>query len=262
MDLFRGSPSAGRLDFDRLRAAQNRFVIADAEAGSDALPSFLGQVVTSTANLKANRFCSVVPTMVLGQEREGAAGIFATSSGASVNPTKVLVYLMGSNVPAMGDYLVCRFVDHRWVAEATHRGSHPDWITLPSCLCLVPPTLQMVSGDPRCNYGMFQSCSLTYGPPPPSLLPLGHQGYQFTSSAMFDDPISKAKFYYFFFCIYGQFILTRVFPTSPMGTPFSDGLLYTWLVGGYGNTCDPFQLEIGQAYPGSDLSCSVSITGG
>lgn len=137
----------------------------------------------------------------------------------------------------------------------------PPGIILPNCLCTVPPTLQMVSGDPSCNYGMFQSCTITYGPPTPDFLPLGYQGNQFTSNETFFDPISKSYFYYFFFCFYNQFTLTRIFSNSPMGSPFIDGLLYTWVVGGYGNTCDPFQLEIGMPFPGSDLTCRVMISG-
>ncbi len=259
--------SGGRLDFERLRLSQSRFDGSGGVARSDALPSILGRVVTTEASIQVGRFCQVVPSLVLGAEREGGVGVFADLAaipGSGMNPATVSVYLMGSFVPMTGDYLICRFVDHRWVAETTGGGTTHGGggVSLPSCFCAVPPALRMTSADPKCNYGMFQSCSIQYGPPPPAMVALGFSGDVFTSPRSFDDPISKSSFFYYFFCRHNQFFLTRIYPTSPYGSPYRDAILYNWIVGGYGNTCDPFQLLMGMAYPGSDSTCSVSIIGG
>jgi len=266
MDLRQEISGAARLDFERLRIAQSQRNWSDAEAGSDALPSFLGRVVSTGTNLKDGHFCKVVPTTVLGNEQEGASGVFTDSTGGTASlatTATIFVYLLGSFQPTTGDYLVCRFVDHRWVAETSGAGSGPGpgGVLIPTCFCAVPPYLQMTSAYPQCNYGMFQSCSLAYGPPPPSMVALGFQNNVFTSAQTFLDPITQSNFYYYLNCRNNQFILTRVFPTSPFGSPYRDGILYTWTVGGSGNTCTPFRLLNGSAYPGSDATCSVSIMG-
>ncbi len=266
MDSQQQTKGTGRLDFERLRRAQLRLDWSGGAGGSDALPSLLGRVVTTEASIKVGGFCKVIPSVVLGVEQEGSAGIFADSatvSSSGTNPSTVFVYLLGSFVPMPGDYLICRFVDHRWVAETTGGGkSHGGGgISLPSCFCEVPPVLQMISADPKCNYGMFQSCSIQYGPPPAAMAGLGFSKNVFTSPQSFYDPISKSNFFYYFSCQYNQFYLTRVYPTSPFGSPYRDGILYSWVVGGYGNACNPFQLSNGMAYPGSDSTCSVSISG-
>ena len=253
--------SASRLDFERLRATRTRLIPPGGEAMSDALPSFLGRVVSVETSLKTGEYVKVIPATVLGNETEGTSGTFTAQSGTC--PT-VLVYLLGSFVPMTGDYLVCRFVDHRWVAETTGGGiSHGHGtVVIPACFCTLPPVLQMTSGDPACNYGMFQSCTLSYGSPPPAVVALGLNTDLYTSSALFLDPITNSEFFYHFFCHYNQFFLSRIFPVSPLGSPYRDGILYYWTVGGYGNSCDPLLLEVGMPFPGSDLSCSVSITAG
>ena len=148
------------------------------------------------------------------------------------------------------------------MAELTGGGTaHGTGISLASCFCSVPATLQMTSGDPNCNYKMFQSCTLQYGPPPPAMVVFGFKVNVFTSTANFIDPISGSSFFYYFSCQYNQFFLTRIFPTSPLGSPFRDAILYSWIVGGYANTCAPFSLIDGAAFPGSDSTCSVSISG-
>ena len=254
-------PNADRLDFERLRGAALNPGRSGSFGQGDALPAMLGRIISVQAKVKPGQFCRVAPAEVLGVEGEGGLGVFADQVQAA-NAPPVLVYLLGSFVPAVGDYLVCRFVDHRWVAETSggtivHGSSG---ILLPSCFCMVPPSLQMISASPDCNYQMFQSCTLRYGPPPPAMVEFGYTGNVFTSSTC-HDPLTNSDFFYYFWCQYNQFFLTRIFPTSPFGSPYRDGILYTWIVGGYGNTCDPFQLEQGSPFPGSDLTCSVSITG-
>lgn len=129
-----------------------------------------------------------------------------------------------------------------------------------SCFCDPPVTLNMISANPSCNYQMFQSCTLTYGPPPPAMVEFGYTSDIFTSET-FNDSLTNDDFFYYFWCQYNQFFLTRVFPVSPFGSPYRDGILYTWIVGGNGNNCKPFSLQSGTPFPGSDLTCSVTITG-
>ena len=136
-----------------------------------------------------------------------------------------------------------------------------DGVALPNCFCNVPKTVKMTSANESCNYGMFRSCSLTYGPPPPAMQALNFTANVFTSSAMFVDQVTDASFFYYFNCRTNQFFLTRIFPESPMGSPFRDAILYTWNIGAIGNTCVPFAMPIGVAFAGSDASCSVSLSG-
>ncbi len=251
-----------QLDFERLRGGSSLSDRLGSFFAHDALPAMLGRVISVQAKVKLGQFCRVLPATVLGMEREGGTGAF-TDAGQTSTASPVLVYLLGSFVPAVGDYLICRFVDHRWVAETSggtivHGSSG---ILLPSCFCMVPASLRMISAEPNCNYQMFQSCTLQYGPPPPAMVEFGYTSHVFTSST-FHDPLTDSDFFYYFWCQYNQFFLTRIFPTSPFGSPYRDGILYTWIVGGYGNTCEPFQLEDGSPFPGSDLTCSVSISGG
>ena len=262
MSKHQDTPPDDRLDFERLRLSGSDLRQPVTLADGDALPSMLGRVVTIQANIKAGRFVRVVPSVVLGKEREGGVGIFA-DAGQGSSVSSVLVYLLGSFVPATGDYLVCRFVNHRWVAESSagNATSGSD-VTLPTCFCQVPASLQMISFAPDCNYKMFQSCSIQYGPPPPAMIAQNFTSNVFTSSAMFLDPISKSDFFYYFWCQYNQFFLTRIYPTSPFGSPYRDAILYSWVVGGYGNSCQPFRLENGSPYLGSDTSCAVSMIGG
>ena len=262
MSIIPEQPFDERLDFERLRAGRPEFTTPGPSPLHDALPSFLGRVVTVQSIIKSGRFVKVAPAILLGKEGEGGSGTFS-DAGTGINAPSLLVYLLGSFVPTTGDYLVCRFVDHRWVAETTGGKVTPGTgILLPSCFCMVPPTLQMVSSYPDCNYKMFQTCTIQYGPPPPAMVAQNFTSNVFTSTSSFVDPITKSSFFYYFWCQYNQFFLTRIFPTSPFGSPYRDAILYSWVVGGYANTCQPFRLENGAPFPGSDTACQVSIIGG
>lgn len=154
----------------------------------------------------------------------------------------------------------------QWVAKATSGGTTPPpTVTPPNCFCAVPISLQMHSDYPECNYQMFQSCGIAYGPPPADLQDAGYTANAFVSTSTFVDPVSGADFYYYFYCRLNQFFLTRIFPHFPDGTPdgsaYRDGTLYSWIVGGAGNQCSPFQLTNGKPFPGSDASCAVQIRG-
>jgi hypothetical protein len=136
-------------------------------------------------------------------------------------------------------------------------------VIIPTCFCdPVPSHLTMTSADPLCNFGMFQSCKIVYGPTPPEYSTLNLGTNSFLSDKSFPDQIARgALFRYLLVCQFNQFNLSRVYITSPYGSPYRDGILYTWITGLPGNTCSPFLLGNGQAFPGSDGSCGVTISG-
>ncbi len=243
-------------DYERLRASLLRPSDADDRPPVAGAPAFVGEVLSPQAEIAVGRFLLVAPTVVLGAEAEGGPGAFNVIPMASVP-----VYLLGPSVPAQGDFLVCRFVDHRWVAErgtSSSGGSTPP-ITIPSCYCPVPPKLAMTSSDPSCNYGMFQPCTISYQATPSWAADLGLGPMIFLSDRAFDDPIEGYPFYYFLYCQSNQFNLTRLYPMSSYGSAYRDALLYSWLLGGYANSCNPFSLDGGNPFPGSDASCAVQI---
>ena len=133
----------------------------------------------------------------------------------------------------------------------------------PGCFCpTAPQNLAMFSGSETCNYGMFQSCSIVYGPTPAGYADLGLGTNSWLSTESFPDVIAdNAMFQYLLTCYYNQFNLSRVYLDSPYGSPYRDGNLYTWVVGSYANTCVPFSLTSGTTFSGSDAACYVSITG-
>ena len=138
-------------------------------------------------------------------------------------------------------------------------GSGGGSVSIAGCNCTsIPETLTMTSADPTCNFDMFQNCTLQYGLTPSAFLPTGVGTYSFLSTTGFPDPVaSGAIFYYYLSCQYNLFTLSRVYVTSPYGSPYRDGVLYTWSTGE--NTCSPFMLTKGMAFPGSDLTCCVRI---
>jgi hypothetical protein len=244
-------------DFARLRLKRAGLVVPDPERFGGGVPAFVGRVTSTGPKIAVGDFLLVQPTFVLGSESEGGTG-----SLTSVPTDPVPVYLVGPGTPSTGDFLVCRFVDHRWAAERSKSGNQRGgYGTIPNCFCTaIPAALTMTSSDPTCNYRMFQSCMIQYGPTPAQFAPLNLGPNIFLSTESFADPVAGgAEFFYYLACQYNQFSLTRLYPASPFGSPYRDGILYTWLVGGYGNTCSPFHLDNGMAFPGSDLSCSVTI---
>lgn len=132
---------------------------------------------------------------------------------------------------------------------------------IPDCFCSpTPATLTMTSTDPECNFRMFQDCTITWQANPGNLGTLPDHCYLSTEG--FPDPVSGGSiFYYYLTCQYNLWTLTRIWPESPYGSPFRDAVLYTWVMGGFGNTCSPFRLDYGSAFPGSDLTCEVKIDG-
>ncbi len=248
---------SSRDDYERLRLRQAGLHWLGDNLDGGGVPAFVGQVTTVASLIAVGKFLMVQPTSILGPEVEGGSGqLLAVGS-----PT-VPVYLVGPAKPATGDYLVCRYIDNRWAAERmTVGGSSGPTGPLPNCFCNpIPATLTMTSFSTTCNYGMFQSGTIQYGPTPAGYLDLDIGVNSFLGVESFPDVTANgAMFQYLLTCLNNQFNLSRVYLESPYGSPYRDGLLYTWLVGGYGNTCKPFHLDDGLAYAGSDQSCFVTI---
>ena len=141
-------------------------------------------------------------------------------------------------------------------------------VSIPGCPCMpMPTTLNMVSSKPASNNGIFQSATLQYITVPAPYLPvvLTPQAIMSTDGAgnvaTFNDPVLGANFAYLLPCYFGAYVLTRVYLTTPVGSPFRDGIRYTWFVGLPGNTCSPFSLTVGTIFAGGDATCVVTIMG-
>lgn len=111
-------------------------------------------------------------------------------------------------------------------------------VTISNCFCNhIPSSLSMFSADQACNFSMFQSCTLSYGPHP-GFSAFGLGTNYFLSDQSFTDPaLSGAVFWYSLSCQFDLWKLTRNYLTSPLGSPFQDGILYTWHSGATGNSC-------------------------
>jgi len=242
----------------RARARGNAVALAattrDPAAGTP-YPAFVGRVFGDpTVPSATGAFYAVHPVDVTGPEAEAGPGSLAIDASRSQ-----LVYVVGSVAPAAGDDLVCRFIDDRWVGERF--GRHATNITLGGCSCAnIPAALKVHVSEPDSNNRIFQNCTLVYGPTPDGLGPLAAYPNSYLSSAQFTDSYSGDKFWYYFACVQGDYVLTRVYLKSVYGSPFRDTVRYKWLIGYKGNVCSPFLLPDGVIYTGGDASCVVTVT--
>lgn len=160
---------AGLQSFDeyaKLRLRRAGLVVPDPEREGGGRPAFVGRVTSTGSRIAAGSFLLVQPTFVLGDEVEGGAGLFTTEEESSVP-----VYLVGPGTPSTGDYLICRHVDYRWVAERSRSGrgaAHCTPCNIPAAgLVLSWYYWQVHSGG---TYGT------TYTPAGPIATPLAYGG--------------------------------------------------------------------------------------
>jgi hypothetical protein len=221
-----------------------------------AFPTLVGQVFANpTVPTSTGQYFSVHPVDVSGPEQEAGAGVLTTDASRTF-----LVDVVGSKPAVAGDYLICRFVGNRWVADRMGT-SQPPGVFIPGCPCaLSPATLHMTSSKPQSNNGIFQSAVLQYGPTPAALLPVVLTPNAYLSTSSFTDPVLNAEFWYYLLCHFGAYVLTRVYVHTPLSSPFRDAIRYTWFVGLPGNTCTPFLLSTGSVFPGGDATCVVTIS--
>jgi hypothetical protein len=241
---------------ERNRLERLRWAIEGRNHASHSPRRYVGKVVTAPSAVPA--YVPTNPVKISGPIAEGGSPTYA------VDTTRVVPVLVLGTVPSAGQNLIAKNYRGRWVVQlrGSSGGGDGGWGTIPNCFCTqIPINLTMTSADPTCNFRMFQSCSISYGPHPGfESLNFGHNYY--LSDQGFPDPVANgATFYYALLCQFNQFSLTRAYLTSPYGSPFRDGILYTWLVGGSGNNCAPFHLDNGTAFPGSDPRCRVMIDG-
>jgi hypothetical protein len=103
-------------DLWRLRLAAGSTRPPSRGDASGGTPAFLGKVTTAAPAV--GKFLLVDPVLALGPEVEGGTPSFTVS----VPGAGIAIYLLGPAVPVTGDYLVCKFVDYRWVAERGKTG--------------------------------------------------------------------------------------------------------------------------------------------
>lgn len=247
-----------RLNF---QAARSTF----APPSTSGSPVVVGQVVTLDADIHAGDFVLCNPCQVYGPEVEGGAGTVTVDTS-----TNFAVYPLGPAPVKHGDFLICRFVDFRWVAERmTTSGSGIIYIPTAFCPCpTTPAILTMVSANATCDAGIFQSDTITYGPTPAVFLALVTGATScFLGDTTFTDATTLDTFRYLLDCAPGVYRITRLFYTSGGApTPFRDITRYFWPVPWPGNSCPPaFALTVGSAFVGSacqtGLGTLVHVTG-
>jgi hypothetical protein len=250
-DLF--SPLRTRLDRDG--SELSRQPVGPRPGGP---PVFVGQVVAHPLLPTAtNVYYSVNPVSILGTEGEGNAPVLLVDT-----TTTVLVCVLGTQAPSLGDNLICRYEGNRWVAERYGSGGNPGsgGASIPGCACpIVPQTLRMSTSGP-CDPATFQSCVLQYGPTPPEFSGLGLGTNSFLSTQSFTDTYTGTLFRYNLVCNTVFFQLSRVYLATSSGVAYHDSTIYTWVIGLGGNTCTPFFLSNGSIFSGGNPNCLVTIS--
>lgn len=137
-------------------------------------------------------------------------------------------------------------------------------VIVPGCPCTSSPAvIAMTSSKPASNNEIFQSARLLYGPTPSTLLPAVLLSSSYLSDTSYNDPILGAAFFYFLTCTINSYVLTRVYPTTSITSPFRDLVRYKWVPGFPGNDCGPpFQMLSGQIFLGGDATCIVTLAVG
>ena len=224
--------------------------------GPGQFPAFVGRVFANPKLPAAtNQYYSVHPVAILGIEGEGNVASLVPDTS-----TTILVCVLGSKTPALGDDLICRFAGHRWVAERfggqAGGGGGP---SIPGCACVTVPAVLHMSSSGPCD-GVFQPCVLQYGPTPAYLSGINLGANCFLSTATFTDAFSGIQYLYNIECDTIFFHLSRVYLPSANGGAYHDSSIYSWSIGQPGNTCSPFLLSNGYIYTGGNTSCIVTVS--
>jgi len=224
--------------------------------GPGQFPAFVGRVIANpTRPAASNLYYSVNPVAVLGIEAEGSPATLVPDTA-----TTVLVCVLGSEVPVIGDDLLCRFVENRWVAERYGSRSHEGGASIPGCACLAIPTVLYLTAVGPCE-GIFQACVLQYGPTPAEFSGLDLGANCFLSTETFFDEFAGVSYRYHFGCDTNFFRISRVYEPSVYGGPIHDASIYSWSINHPGNTCNPFLLSSGSIFSGGNTNCIVRVNG-
>jgi len=202
----------------------------------------------------ASKYHLTHPVNVSGAETEGGAGTLTIDTDQSV-PVLIL-----DGPCAVGDYVVAKLIDGRWVAEEGRGAGGGATGSLPGCTCSAPPATLYMTVSGTCNTDYFNNCTIQYGATPPLLVgSLGANGY--FSTTTFTESSSGDLFYINLFCTGSTMSIRRVFEsaTSFGGAPYVDTVFFFWTVGFPGNACSPFLLSAGDDGSGSP-PCLVTIS--
>lgn len=235
-----------------------RLGISDPRSAISTTPritKILGKVVTPGVTIGLNKFVTMQPVHIVGDETEGA-----TSTLENAGETMIAMWL-GPKTPTVGDMAVVSRVDYRWITGRQNQGGGsgpPIGGGIPGCLCTaIPLTLTMTPGGFCGN--VFDACTLQWGPTPPELaeLPLGTEC--FLSNESFYHNLFESYYRWHLFCYAALFGVKRAFLPTTQGGPFLDATFFAWTIGLPGNHCTPFLLSNGRIFPGGDPRCVLTI---
>jgi hypothetical protein len=222
--------------------------------GGQGTAVMLGRVISSGNAIGVGKFLLVNPVSVMGAEVEGGAAVLTTLSNAAI-----AVYFLGPHLTQPGELLICRRVDHRWVAErgtSQKKSGH----TLPGCPCTELPDSLFMHVKIVSPLSLVVPAALTYMSRPADLSvystdPVGYYSAKYTSS----DGLYALRFW--FSCIQGVYYVWGLFtPDSVLGYPGIFRIM-SWLVGLGGNTCNPISLTNGATDSGNYRAQGISING-
>ena len=208
-------------------------------AGGSGTACFIGQVVTPSASIAVGKFLEVHPATVLGGEAEGAPGAFSSDTSLQVP-----VYLIGPHLATQGDFLVCRFVDFRWVAERMSAATGGGF-TIFGCPCAkIPGTLYLhvkVRSFPNPNVLLAYPATLQRMARPADLEGWSSDLTGWYSTTPFLSTDGSYKFRYWFGCSQGIYFV-HMLATLDSPVPHREkNIVMYWSIGHPGNTCGPPQ---------------------
>ena len=130
--------------------------------------------------------------------------------------------------------------------------------SIPGCACSTIPSPLSVTPGIYCE-GVFQACTLQWGPKPAEFNNLPIEAMCFLSVELFYNSLAQAYYRWHLSCNSSSFGIRRVFYPTDDGGPFLDGTFFSWSVGVPGNACSPFLLSNGGIFPGGDPRCTLII---
>lgn len=256
-------------DLERLLIRREAFDLSRPARPGTGARAFVGKVTSTGGNIAAGKFLMVTPQDVTGSETEGGSGTFTGLSGS------IPVYLVGPSLPATNDYLVCRRVDHRWVADMGRAipGNPPVGINIPDCACQGTPaslslTVTYPPGESAATYhNAYQSGTLEWydynavsnpgGSRPSYLPPSAWTGAAYYSSASWINDFGFEQ-YFRMSCFSSQYALTT--GAKLFGAWEPPVQTYNWNIGA--NTCVPFSLTAGFVPSGGgDFRGDIDVIG-
>lgn len=201
---------------------------------------------------------AVHPVRTSGAESEG--GPFSTT----VDTAHTMIFtVVGNTVPAVGDILIGRLIEGRWIAER-HVGDTTDTVVIAGCPCngviagTVPTnlTIQATYGDG--TYDFIWDSDLVYQPVPAWLTGFVSGTHVHLGNRDINT-LPGDTYRYVMLCELGLYVLRPAFEhyTGAFGGPALGSVLRQFLVGISGNRChkpgQTFRLIYGATPGGSGI---------